>query len=149
MSSNDSVEWLRRWTGSYRTSPYPVWDQQILLSPPHARISLLDSLWKHGRPPHRYAAEPAYRYTVEPAPVTEWNSCQQILLRLALTEEHLSRSIYMRIIVLINAALLECPSLSCGKQALVAMPCNCAEGMESTATEFSSEVCKMSTPAAC
>jgi hypothetical protein len=88
---------------------------------PTARKDLLDSLWKHGGPPHRYAAVPAYRYTVEPALVTEWNSSQQILLRFALTGEHLSRSIYVRIIVLINAALLECPSLSCGKQALVAM----------------------------
>jgi hypothetical protein len=78
---------------------------------------------------------------VEPAPVTEWNSRQQILLRLAQTEEHLSRSIYMRIIALINAALLECPSLSCGKQVPVAMPCNGAEGMASTATDFRSEVC--------
>jgi hypothetical protein len=147
MSSNDGIERLRKWTGSCSTSPYPVWDQQILLSPPHARISVLDSLWKHGGRPHRYTAEPAYRYTVEPGLVTEWNGCQQILLRLALTEEHLSRSIYMRIIVLINAALLECPTLSCGKQALVAMPCNCAEGMGITATEFSSEVCKMSTHA--
>ena len=149
MSPNDSVEWLRKWTGSCSTSPYPVWDRQILLSPPHARISLLDSLWKHVGPSHRYAAEPSYRYTVEPAPVTEWNSCQQFLLRLALTEEHLSCSIYMRIIVLINAALLECPSLSCGKQELVAMPCNCAEGTGPTAIEFISEICKMSSPAAC
>jgi len=88
---------------------------------PTASKDLLDSLWKHGGPPHRYAAEPAYQYTVEPALVTKWNSCQQILLRLALTGEHLSRSIYMRIVVLINAALLECPSLSCGKEELVAM----------------------------
>ena len=81
--------------------------------------------------------------TVELAPVTEWNSYQQLVLRLALAEEHLSRSIYMRIIVLINAALLECPSLSCGKQSLVAMPCKCVEGVRSSATEFSAEVCKM------